>query len=116
MMVHVLSDDDAVRYSLDVLLQANDLPVRTYAAPDDLIQEVAPKPSGCVLLDVGPKSANPVELSHRLRAFVLAQRAEILERDGFRDNRGQQARSAAHPVREPLGARTMRRAAGRPPE
>jgi len=50
------------------------------------------------------------------RAFVLAQRAEILERDGFRDNRGQQARSAAHPVREPLGARTMRRAAGRPPE
>src|SRR4051794_33954477 len=33
------------------------------------------------------------------RAFVLAQRAEILERDGSRDNRGQQARSAAHPVR-----------------
>src|SRR3954452_25149120 len=50
------------------------------------------------------------------RALVLAQRAEILERDGSRDNRGQQqARSAAHPVREPLGARTMRGAArGRP--
>src|SRR3954453_6180669 len=47
------------------------------------------------------------------RAFVLAQRAEILARAGFRDNRGQQARSAAPPVREPLGARTMRRAAGR---
>jgi len=72
MMVHVLSDDDAVRDSLDVLLQANDLPVRTYAAPDDLIQEVAPKPSGCVLLDVGAKSANPVELSHRLRARGLS--------------------------------------------
>jgi len=72
MMVHVLSDDDAVRDSLDVLLQANDLPVRTYAAPDDLIQEVAPNPSGCVLLDVGPKSANPVELPHRLRARGLS--------------------------------------------
>jgi len=81
MMVHVLSDDDAVRDSLDVLLQANYLPVRTYAAPDDLIQEVAPKPSGCVLLDVGPKSANPVELSHRLRARGLSLPIIVLAGD-----------------------------------
>jgi len=81
MIVHVLSDDDAVRDSLDVLLQANDLPVRTYAAPDDLIQEVAPKPSGCVLLDVGPKSANPVELSHRLRARGLSLPIIVLAGD-----------------------------------
>ena len=49
------------------------------------------------------------------RAFAFAQRAEILERDnldGSRDSRGQQASSAAEPVGEPLGARTMRRVAG----
>jgi len=72
MMVHVLSDDDAVRDSLDMLLQANDVPVQTYDNPDALMREVGPKPSGCVLLDVGAKSANPVELSHRLRARGLS--------------------------------------------
>ena len=72
MMVHVLSDDDAVRDSLDVLLQANYLPVQTYDNPDALMQEVGPEPSGCVLLDVGPNIANPVEVSNRLRARGLS--------------------------------------------
>ena len=34
---HVLSDDDAVRDSLDALLQANDIPVRTYDSPATLL-------------------------------------------------------------------------------
>ena len=81
MMVHVLSDDDAVRDSLDMLLQANDVPVQTYDNPDALMREVGPKPSGCVLLDVGPKSANPVELSHRLRARGLSLPIIVLAGD-----------------------------------
>jgi len=48
------------------------------------------------------------------RAFVLAQRAEIIERNSLDDSRGQQAPSAAEPVREPLGCAGGAEAAGRP--
>jgi len=72
MTVHVLSDDDAVRDSLDALLQANDIPVRTYDSPNALIREVGAKPNGCVLLDLGTNRANPLELSSWLRARGLS--------------------------------------------
>src|SRR4051794_17232693 len=71
MTAHLLSDDDAVRDSLGVLLQANDVPVRTYDSPNALIGAVGAKPSGCVLLDVGAKSASPLELSSWLQARGL---------------------------------------------
>jgi hypothetical protein len=51
------------------------------------------------------------------RAFMLAQRAEIIERnnlDGSRNSQGQQAPSAAEPDREPLGCAGRAEAAGRP--
>jgi len=81
MSVHVLSDDDAVRDSLDLLLQANDVPAQTYDSPDALMREVVAKPIGCILLDLTRKSENPLELLSRLRARGVSLLVIILVSD-----------------------------------
>ena len=75
MTVHVFSDDNAIRDSLDVLFQANDVAVRTYDSLDELMRGLPENSSSCVLLDV---SANPFELLSRLRSRGLSPPVIVL--------------------------------------
>ena len=64
--LHILSDDDAVRDSLDALLQANGIPVRTYDNPAALLRELPT--NGCLLIDVHTRGSDPIELSNQFHA------------------------------------------------
>ena len=73
---HVLSDDDAVRDSLDALLQANGIPVRTYDSPATLLQDLPT--NGCLLIEVHAKDMDPIELSNQFRGRGLSLPTIIL--------------------------------------
>jgi FixJ family two-component response regulator len=69
--VYVLSDDDAVRDSLDALLQANGIPVRTYDSPAAVSQDLPT--DGCLLINLHKRNSRPIELlsQFRSRGFSL---------------------------------------------
>ena len=74
--VYVLSDDDAVRDSLDALLQANGIPVRTYDNPAALLQDLPT--NGCLLIDLHARGSDPIELSNQFHARGLSLPTIIL--------------------------------------
>lgn len=51
-LVHVIDDDDAVRDSLALLLDAAGFPVRVYAAATDFLAVAPSLSAGCILTDV----------------------------------------------------------------
>src|SRR4029077_15848112 len=68
--LHVLSDDDAVRDSLDALFQANGIPIRTYDSAAALLRDLPT--NGCLLIDVHAKGTDPIELSNQFRERGLS--------------------------------------------
>lgn len=68
--VYVLSDDYAVRDSLDALFQANGVPVRTYDTPAAVLQDLPT--NGCLLIDLHARGSDPIELSNRFRGRGLS--------------------------------------------
>jgi two-component system response regulator FixJ len=65
--VYVVTDDGAVRGSLERLLRSAGLVVVAYHAFSALLDATAALPSGCVLLDIGMPSIDGSELQKRLR-------------------------------------------------
>ena len=74
--VYVLSDDDAVRDSLDALLQANGVPARTYDSPAALLQDLPA--NGCLLIDLHARGSEPIELLNQFRGCGLSLPTIIL--------------------------------------
>lgn len=64
--VHVIDDDDAVLRSLEFLLRAHRIPVRTYEGGREFL-DVSGSATGCVLSDVRMPGIDGIELLRRLR-------------------------------------------------
>lgn len=65
-IVHVIDDDDAVRDSLAVVLEAAGLTVSSYASAGAFLEQVDKAPSGCVVTDVCMPEMSGLELLKRL--------------------------------------------------
>ena len=81
--VHIIDDDDAVRDSLAVLLELNDLPVATYASAQAFLDALATGAEGCVVTDVQMPRMTGLQLlaalragGHRLPVIVATGRAD----------------------------------------
>ncbi len=66
--IHVIDDDDAVRDSICMLLEAHGFPVHTYASSAAFLCDVPPDRSGCLLIDVNMPGINGLELLDQIRA------------------------------------------------
>jgi len=51
-IVYVIDDDVAVRDSFHVLLEANDLDVRSYASSETFLNDTPPLQNSCLVIDV----------------------------------------------------------------
>lgn len=60
--VHIIDDDDAVRDSLAVLLELNDLPVATYDSAQAFLDALETGAEGCVVTDVQMPAMTGLEL------------------------------------------------------
>ena len=76
--LYVLSDDNAVRDSIDALFQANGMPVQAYESPAALLQDLPAMLKGCVLIDVYARRRDPIDLLDQLRVRGLSLPAIIL--------------------------------------
>lgn len=65
-IVHVIDDDDAVRDSLALLMEAAGLTAHTYACAEDFLEAVDRAEPGCVITDVRMPDMSGLELLHRL--------------------------------------------------
>jgi two-component system, LuxR family, response regulator FixJ len=69
--VHVIDDDEAVRESIDFLLRAAGLSVRTYDSATSFL-EAAPKiAAGCIITDVRMPGLSGLELLRRLQEMQI---------------------------------------------
>jgi two-component system response regulator FixJ len=69
--VHVIDDDEAVRESIDFLLRAAGLSVRTYDSATSFL-EAAPKiAAGCIITDVRMPGLSGLELLRRLQEMQV---------------------------------------------
>lgn len=67
--VFIIDDDQAVRRSLDMLLTAGGLQVKTFGSCEDFLAQYEPMQKGCLVLDIRLPGMNGLEL-----LSVLAQR------------------------------------------
>jgi two-component system response regulator FixJ len=67
-IIHVVDDDDAVRDSLAMLLEAEGLTVATYASGQAFLETVTGEIEGCLLADVQMAALDGLALLERLRA------------------------------------------------
>src|SRR5262245_5761278 len=71
-IVHVIDDDDAVRQSLEFLLRAAQLEVKTYENATAFLADRPPEGSGCVITDVRMPGLSGVDLLRRLNELNSA--------------------------------------------
>ena len=64
--VHVIDDDEAVRHSLEFLLDCAGIPVRTYETGLAFLKVVGDLRSGCILTDVRMPDLDGLALQHKL--------------------------------------------------
>ena len=65
-IVHVIDDDDAVRESLALLMEAAGLTAHAYACAEDFLEVADRAEPGCVVTDVRMPDMSGIELLHRL--------------------------------------------------
>ena len=68
MLVHVVDDDEAMRQSLEFLLNAEGFTVRLYDSAKSLLRGFSDLPSGCILTDIRMPEIDGLELLRRIRA------------------------------------------------
>lgn len=68
MLVHVVDDDEAMRESLDFLLDSAGFSVRLYDSAKPLLDLLQELPPGCVLTDVKMPEIDGLELLRRIKA------------------------------------------------
>jgi two-component system response regulator FixJ len=61
-VIHVIDDDEAMRESLDYLLDAASLAVRTYESADEFVKNLQNLEPGCIVTDVRMPGMNGLEL------------------------------------------------------
>lgn len=76
--VHIVDDDAAVRSALGLLLETEDLAVKTYASAEEFLHSVQPETQGCLLLDVRMPQMSGLELQQILKERQIALPAIIM--------------------------------------
>src|SRR5262249_52964972 len=66
-IVHVIDDDSAVRESLAFLLEAADIPVKTYDSAVTFLAALPDVADGCIVTDVRMPEISGIELLQRLQ-------------------------------------------------
>jgi len=79
-LVHVVDDDEAMRDSLQWLLEGSGHRVRTYADAASFLAAVGPQDGGCVLLDVRMPGMSGLDLQAELARRGLPLAVIIRER------------------------------------
>ncbi len=69
--VHVIDDDEAVRESIDFLLRAAGLSVRTYESATGFLEAVPKITAGCIITDVRMPGLSGIELLRRLQEMQI---------------------------------------------
>lgn len=65
--IHIVDDDEAVRDSLEALLQAHGYAVKTYASAEAFLAAHPSTPSGCAIVDVRMPGMDGIALLNKLR-------------------------------------------------
>jgi two-component system, LuxR family, response regulator FixJ len=68
-VIHIIDDDDAMRDSLEYLLDASSMAARTYASADEFLTHINSLDAGCIITDVRMPGMSGLELVR-----VLAER------------------------------------------
>src|SRR3954463_5352980 len=66
--VFILDDDDAVRDSLQILLESAGFTVEAFASPLEFLNSSAPGRAGCLLIDVRMPEMSGIEVQEHLGA------------------------------------------------
>lgn len=78
-LVHVVDDDEAVRDSLAILLEAAGHDVRTYASGDEFLDAAQrTPPAGCLVTDVQMPGVSGIELLRRLQELRIELPAVVI--------------------------------------
>lgn len=77
-LVHVVDDDEAMRDSLQWLLEGNGHRVRTHPDAGSFLACVDPSSDGCVLLDVRMPGMDGIETLRRIKALTPATEVILL--------------------------------------
>lgn len=64
--VYIVEDDDAVRDSLQLLLESVGMPVATFPRADAFLEAYHPDMAGCIVLDIRMPGINGMELQRKL--------------------------------------------------
>lgn len=64
--VHIIDDDEAVRDSMGMLLEAENIAYCTYACADDFLDSLDESLTGCLILDIRMPGRNGLELQDEL--------------------------------------------------
>jgi two-component system response regulator FixJ len=67
-IIHIVDDDDAVRDSLEILLEAAGFAVATYPSGDAFLEQMPAEPAGCLLIDVRMPGRGGLEVQEELRS------------------------------------------------
>lgn len=71
-VVHVIDDDAAMRDSLSFLLEASEIPAKTYESAPDFLDHVGKLQPGCIVTDVRMPEMSGIELIGRLRQLGVS--------------------------------------------
>ena len=81
-LVHVIDDDDAVRESLEFLLRAAKIDVRTYDSATAFLKAVSDGAAGCIVTDVRMPGMSGVDLLRQLKARGLTMPVIVITGHG----------------------------------
>lgn len=69
--IYVVDDDEAVRDSLRIMLEARGFGVRSFQSGEEFLEALGPAMDGCVLLDVNMPGLSGFDVQQRLRGSGL---------------------------------------------
>jgi two-component system response regulator FixJ len=68
LIVHIVDDDEAVRDSLEILLEAAGFQIFAYPSGDAFLEKMPATPEGCLLIDVRMPGRGGLDVQEELRA------------------------------------------------
>src|SRR5215471_5221533 len=80
--VYIVDDDDAVRESTALLLEARSLTVRTFASAQDFLDAATSLAAGCVVSDLRMPKMSGLELLRRLQELKLPHSVVVMTAHG----------------------------------
>jgi two-component system response regulator FixJ len=81
-VVHIIDDDEAMRHSLEFLLDCEGLSVRAYESALSFLEKVETMERGCIVTDVRMPGMSGLELVQRLKALGVSDPVIVITGHG----------------------------------